>query len=62
MADEPTGNLDESTAVEVMDLLFDLIEGQQKSLLLVTHDSQLAARTQSQFSMHAGQLSEWRIS
>jgi ABC-type lipoprotein export system ATPase subunit len=62
MADEPTGNLDESTAAEVMDLLFDLIEGQQKSLLLVTHDSQLAARTQSQLSMHAGQLSERRIS
>lgn len=58
MADEPTGNLDETTASEVMDLLFDLVQAQKKSLLLVTHDSQLAARAQQQLTMHGGQLAE----
>jgi ABC-type lipoprotein export system ATPase subunit len=57
MADEPTGNLDESTAAEVMDLLFDLVQEQKKSLLLVTHDGKLAARAERQLTMQGGQLS-----
>lgn len=56
MADEPTGNLDEGTAAEVMDLLFELVQAQDKALLLVTHDRQLAARTERQLSMQSGQL------
>ena len=42
MADEPTGNLDQQTGQEIMDLLFALSRDQGTTLLLVTHDRQLA--------------------
>jgi predicted ABC-type transport system involved in lysophospholipase L1 biosynthesis ATPase subunit len=41
-ADEPTGNLDSKTGAEVMDLLLSLVDEQNKTLLVVTHDSSLA--------------------
>jgi len=41
-ADEPTGNLDSKTSTEVMDLLLSLVDEQNKTLLVVTHDSTLA--------------------
>lgn len=41
-ADEPTGNLDSKTGTEVMDLLLSLVDEQNKTLLVVTHDSALA--------------------
>ena len=41
-ADEPTGNLDSKTGADVMDLLLSLVEEQKKTLLVVTHDSNLA--------------------
>lgn len=41
-ADEPTGNLDTKTGVAVMDLLMELAEEQQRTLLVVTHDNSLA--------------------
>jgi len=44
LADEPTGNLDQATGGVVMDLLFDLTRRTGATLLLVTHDSSLAAR------------------
>jgi putative ABC transport system ATP-binding protein len=44
LADEPTGNLDQATGGAVMDLLFDLTRRTGATLLLVTHDSSLAAR------------------
>jgi putative ABC transport system ATP-binding protein len=44
VADEPTGNLDEKTGADVMDLLFDLVERRSTTLLLVTHSRELAAR------------------
>ncbi len=43
LADEPTGNLDQATGEQVMDLLFALREG-GTTLLLITHDVRLAAR------------------
>jgi putative ABC transport system ATP-binding protein len=43
LADEPTGNLDQATGEQVMDLLFAL-RGQGSTLLLITHDVRLAAR------------------
>ncbi|MDF1739763.1 MAG: ABC transporter ATP-binding protein [Verrucomicrobiales bacterium] len=41
-ADEPTGNLDTKTGVAVMDLLMDLVDEQERTLIVVTHDSALA--------------------
>ena len=42
LADEPTGNLDSGTAREVMDLILDHVRGQGATLVLVTHDEELA--------------------
>lgn len=42
--DEPTGNLDKSTANEVMDIFFEYIAKQNAGMILVTHDEELAHR------------------
>lgn len=57
LADEPTGNLDEATGEAVMELLLNLATEESKSLVLVTHNPDFAARTQRQLNMHLGQLS-----
>jgi len=44
LADEPTGNLDTGSAAVVMDLLFDCVRNDGMTLLLVTHDEELAKR------------------
>jgi putative ABC transport system ATP-binding protein len=41
-ADEPSGNLDDQTGKEVMELLFNLVQDSATTLVLVTHDSELA--------------------
>lgn len=56
LADEPTGNLDETTAGAVMDLLFEMTTSAGKSLVLVTHNAEFAARTQKQYGLHLGKL------
>jgi putative ABC transport system ATP-binding protein len=43
-ADEPTGNLDQATGLKVSDLLFDLNEQSDTTLVLVTHEQRLAGR------------------
>ena len=56
LADEPTGNLDEDTGAQVMELLFDLHRQRGTTLLLVTHNPQLAARCEINLRMHGGIL------
>lgn len=57
-ADEPTGNLDEGTSRMVINLMFELHQQHQSSLLIVTHNHELAARTNRIFELHQGQLHE----
>ena len=56
LADEPTGNLDESTGYAVMDLLMEIAEESQKSLVLVTHNPDFASRTQRQSTLYLGKM------
>ena len=56
LADEPTGNLDEATGAVVMDLLLEMVEEDKKSLILVTHNPEFAARTQQQLILRRGVL------
>lgn len=56
LADEPSGSLDYQTGVKVMDLLFDLVEKRKSTLLLVTHDSELAKRCQRQLHLQQGRF------
>ena len=56
LADEPTGNLDSETGRHIMDLLFKLSEEYGSTLLLITHDKELAARTNRRLTMHDGHI------
>ncbi|QKG52919.1 ABC transporter ATP-binding protein [Hymenobacter sp. BRD67] len=57
-ADEPTGNLDPDTSANVVDLLFDLNKEAGTTLVLVTHDLELAAKTQRIMRMRGGKVVE----
>jgi putative ABC transport system ATP-binding protein len=54
LADEPTGNLDQATGDQVMDLLFTLRREVGTTLLLVTHDMRIAERCERRISMANG--------
>lgn len=56
LADEPTGNLDERNSAAVEELIFALAEDRGKTLILVTHDTNLAERGQSRYVLHEGTL------
>lgn len=58
MADEPTGSLDHATGQTIMQLMFDLNKEQGTTLILVTHDLQLARRCQRIFRIEEGRLAE----
>lgn len=55
-ADEPTGNLDSATGNEIIELLFGLQKDLNTTLVLVTHDEQLASRCQRHYRLTDGQL------
>ncbi|OBT07993.1 ABC transporter [Vibrio sp. UCD-FRSSP16_10] len=55
-ADEPTGNLDQQTAQNIIEQLFSLNKQHGTTLIMVTHDNALAARCDRVFSMKSGRL------
>lgn len=55
-ADEPTGSLDQATGARVIDLMFEFQRMHHTTLVLVTHDPQLAARCDRQFVVQGGRL------
>ena len=55
-ADEPTGSLDAATGEAVIRLMFELNQEHQSTLVLVTHDAQIAARCASTITIAAGRL------
>lgn len=57
-ADEPTGNLDRQTGDRIADLLFSLNRDYATTLILVTHDEQLAARCDRRLRLREGKLWE----
>jgi putative ABC transport system ATP-binding protein len=61
LADEPTGNLDSANAAAVADLLFDLQRDTGMTLVLVTHDENLAARCRRCVRVRDGEIAEDRI-
>jgi lipoprotein-releasing system ATP-binding protein len=56
LADEPTGNLDRHTAHAVFDLLLEMNQTQNVSLVVVTHDIELASKMQRQYKLVDGKL------
>jgi putative ABC transport system ATP-binding protein len=58
LADEPTGNLDEDTGRRVADLLDQLVRAHRRTLVVVTHSRELAARMDRVLRMSHGRLEE----
>jgi len=56
LADEPTGNLDETTGAEIVDLMFSAQERRGHSLVLVTHDRRLAERCDGVVRVQGGKV------
>jgi len=56
LADEPTGNLDSSTGKEIMDLLTNLNEQEQLTIIMVTHDNLIAAQAHRTVRLREGQI------
>ena len=56
LADEPTGSLDHATGDKVMALMFDMNRESGTTLVLVTHDRQIAARCDRQLHIEAGRV------
>ena len=54
VADEPTGNLDESTGGQIVDLLFAMKRDRGATLVLVTHDASLARRCDRTIALRSG--------
>ena len=55
-ADEPTGNLDQVTGKRIIDLLFELNREQGTTLIMATHDEELASNCETRLHLQAGKL------
>lgn len=58
LADEPTGNLDSQTGKMIFDLLHELAKTEDTTLIVVTHDLDIAGRTDKRFRLQDGKLKE----
>jgi len=58
LADEPTGNLDQTSGAKVIELMFELARKQNAAVVMITHDPALAARADRVMTMTAGELVE----
>jgi putative ABC transport system ATP-binding protein len=56
VADEPTGNLDDATGQQIVDLIFSGHAERQTTLVLVTHDPSLAARCDRVVRLRSGRI------
>ncbi len=56
VADEPTGDLDSKSAEEILDLLVELKQGLNKTIIMVTHDPRAAARAERVLHLEKGRL------
>ncbi|MEN6327865.1 MAG: ABC transporter ATP-binding protein, partial [Syntrophomonas sp.] len=61
LADEPTGNLDSRTSLEVMQLMQELAQKNQQTLVIVTHDSSIARFADQVVSFLDGNIEEIKI-
>jgi len=57
LADEPTGNLDERNSAVVRDILFELVEKQGRTMVLVTHDKNISEKADVRYTLAHGELS-----
>ena len=58
LADEPSGNLDAATGHQIIELMFAINAERGTTLILVTHDEEIAARCGRRLRMHAGRIEE----
>lgn len=58
LADEPTGNLDSQTGKMIFDLLHELAKSENTTIITVTHDMAIAGKTDKQFKLEDGKLTE----
>ena len=56
LADEPSGNLDQDTGLQIMDLLFDLVEKSHMTMILVTHNLDIVRRCKRILTLSKGAL------
>jgi len=58
LADEPTGNLDSQTGKMIFNLLHGLAQSEKTTIIVVTHDLQIAGKTDKRFQLKDGKLEE----
>jgi ABC-type lipoprotein export system ATPase subunit len=58
LADEPTGNLDEGNASRIMDLIDTLHRETGNTIVMITHDADIASRADTVWRLHSGQLQQ----